>query len=66
MAANAAKSIMSKYKKNYNGNGPETLVSVDDTDVEDDQMELGKTGEERNIDIREDVGTKKRKKNRLR
>lgn len=65
MAANAAKSIMSKYKKNYNGNGPETLVSVDDTDVEDDQMELGKTGEERNIDIREYVGTKKRKKKQI-
>lgn len=62
MAANAEKSIMTKYKSCRNGNGPETLDSIDETDKEDDQTELGRTEEEGSRDRREDVGTKKRKK----
>ncbi len=62
MAANTEKSIMTKYRSCRNGNGPETLDSIDETDKEDDQMELGRTEEEGSRDRREDVGTKKRKK----
>lgn len=57
-----AKSIMTKYKENVCGNGPETLDSINETDKEEDLMDIGMIGEEGNGYKRVNAGTKKRKK----